>query len=190
MAQDRKKLTAVTAAAAAVGMVGLAYAAVPLYDLFCRATGYGGTTQVAEAAPGAVGERTMTVRFDASVERDMPWDFQPAQREVTVRIGESTLIHYVASNPTTQPITGQASFNVTPMKAGKYFDKVECFCFTKQRLEAGQTVDMPVSFFVDPAILDDPKLADVNTITLSYTFFRLEDEPVKLSGAAGAGNAN
>jgi cytochrome c oxidase assembly protein subunit 11 len=119
----------------------------------------------------------------------MPWDFRPAQREVTVRIGEPTLIHYVATNPLSQPVTGQASFNVTPDKAGKYFDKVECFCFTEQRLEAGQTVDMPVSFFVDPAILDDPKLDGVDTITLSYTFFRL-DEPVQLSGALRAGNAN
>ena len=189
MAQDRRKLTALTAAVAALGMLGLAYASVPLYRLFCQVTGFGGTTQVAESAPGAVGERTMKVRFDASVERDMPWDFKPAQREVTVRIGEPTLIHYVASNPTSKPIVGQASFNVTPDKAGKYFDKVECFCFTEQRLEAGQTVDMPVSFFIDPAILDDPKLDGVDTITLSYTFFRL-DEPVQLSGAAGAGNAN
>jgi cytochrome c oxidase assembly protein subunit 11 len=189
MAQDRRKLTAFTAVCAAVGMLGLAYASVPLYRLFCQVTGYGGTTQVAEAAPGAVGERTMTVRFDASVHRDMPWDFQPAQREVVVRVGEPTLIHYVATNPLSVPVSGQASFNVTPDKAGKYFDKVECFCFTEQRLEPGQTVDMPVSFFIDPAILQDRKLDGVDTITLSYTFFRL-DEPVQLSGAAGAGNAN
>lgn len=186
---DRKTFTALTAALVAVGMVGLAYAAVPLYSLFCRVTGYGGTTQVAEAAPGAVGERLMTVRFDASVERGMPWDFRPAQREVVVRIGEQTLAHYVASNPTARPITGQASFNVTPLKAGKYFDKIECFCFTKQTLAPGQTVDMPVSFFVDPALLKDRDMAEVDTITLSYTFFRL-DEPVQVSGAAGAGNTN
>ena len=190
MARDRKALTAISAAAAAVAMVGLAYASVPLYRLFCQVTGFGGTTQVADAAPGAVGERVMKVRFDASVERSMPWSFRPAQREVTVRIGEPTLIHYVASNPTARPVTGQASFNVTPDKAGKYFDKVQCFCFTEQRLEAGQTVDMPVSFFIDPELLDDPNLANVRTITLSYTFFRL-DEPVQLSGAeTGARVAN
>ena len=186
---DRKKTTALSAAAAVVGMLGLSYASVPLYRLFCQVTGYGGTTQVADAAPGAIGERRMTVRFDASLERNMPWEFRPAQRQVSVRVGESTLIHYVASNPTSVPVVGQASFNVTPDIAGKYFDKVQCFCFTEQRLEPGQTVDMPVSFFIDPAILDDRKLDGVHTITLSYTFFRL-DEPVKLSGAPGAGNAN
>jgi cytochrome c oxidase assembly protein subunit 11 len=190
MARDRKALTAISAAAAAAGMVGLSFAAVPLYRLFCQVTGYGGTTQVAEAAPGAVGERVMKVRFDASVERSMPWSFRPAQREVTVRLGEPALVHYVASNPTARPIVGQATFNVTPDKAGKYFSKVECFCFTEQRLEPGQSVEMPVSFFVDPALLDDPNMANVRTITLSYTFFRL-DEPVRLSGAAaGAGASN
>lgn len=187
--RDRKKLTAFAAVGVAVGMVGLAYASVPLYRLFCQVTGYAGTTGVADAAPGPVGERVIKVRFDASVERSMPWEFRPAQREMTVRVGEEALAHYVATNPTARPIVGQATFNVTPQKVGKYFDKVECFCFTEQRLEPGQTVDMPVSFFVDPAILDDPNTAEVKTITLSYTFFRL-DEPVKLSGAARAGNAN
>jgi cytochrome c oxidase assembly protein subunit 11 len=186
---DRNRATAITAACASIGMLALAYAAVPLYRIFCQVTGYGGTTQVAEVAPGVVGKRTVTVRFDASVHQGMPWDFRPAQREVVVRVGEPTLIHYVATNPTSVPIVGQAAFNVTPDKAGKYFDKVQCFCFTEQRLEPGQTANMPVSFFIDPAILKDHRLDDVDTFTLSYTFFRL-DEPVKVSGAVGAGNAN
>jgi cytochrome c oxidase assembly protein subunit 11 len=154
------------------GAAGLAYASVPLYRLFCQVTGYGGTTQVATAAPTEVGARKVTVRFNADTYRDLPWSFAAAQREVTVAVGESTLAFYTATNRSSAPITGTATYNVTPQKAGRYFDKLACFCFEEQTLAPGATVEMPVSFFVDPAISDDPNMDDVTTITLSYTFFR------------------
>ena len=154
-----------------VAMVGAAYASVPLYELFCRVTGFGGTTQVAEAPPETLGERVITVRFNSDVDPRLPWAFQPAQREMTLTVGESGLAHYRARNLSDQAFVGTATFNVTPLKAGPYFNKVQCFCFTEQRLAAGASVDMPVSFFVDPAIEEDPNLRDVRTITLSYTFF-------------------
>ena len=159
------------AALMAVMMIGAAYAAVPLYDLFCRVTGYGGTTQVAAAAPGAMAERMMTVRFDASLNRRLPWRFEAPQKAVELPIGESGLAFYTAKNLTDRRITGTATYNVSPDKAGYYFSKIDCFCFTEQVLEPGQSVDMPVSFFVDPEILTDPEMDDVKTITLSYTFF-------------------
>jgi len=158
------------------GMGGLAYASVPLYELFCRVTGYGGTTQVAEAPSGAVADRTVTVRFDASVNPALLWAFQPAQRALTVKAGENKLAFYSAENTSDETVVGTATFNVTPNKAGVYFNKVECFCFTEQVLKPGQRIDMPVSFFIDPEIVDDPNLADVTTITLSYTFFRANDQ--------------
>ena len=154
-----------------VGFMGaLSFAAVPLYDWFCRVTGYGGTTGVASAAPEEVLERTVKVRFDASLERGMAWQFRPLQREMTLRIGESGLAFYEAYNPTDRPIAGTASFNVTPYSAGGYFAKIECFCFTEQVLAPGERVEMPVSFFVDPAIVEDREGKFVHTITLSYTF--------------------
>jgi cytochrome c oxidase assembly protein subunit 11 len=162
-----------------VAMGALVYYAVPLYRLFCQVTGYGGTVQRAAAAPGASGTRTFTVRFNADVNRDLPWSFRPVSREITVRVGEEKLAHYRARNRAAKPVTGTATFNVTPQKAGMYFVKVACFCFTKQRLEAGRSVDMPVSFYVDPAILKDPNLRDVRTITLSYTFYRAPGEDGK-----------
>ncbi|MGI9509802.1 MAG: cytochrome c oxidase assembly protein [Geminicoccaceae bacterium] len=165
-------------------MVGLTAASVPLYRLFCQVTGYGGTTQVAEeAVPGAL-EQTIKVRFDASIGDDLPWGFQPAVREVEVRIGEENLAFYRAVNQADQPIVGSATFNVTPHKAGPYFSKIACFCFTEQVLEPGAAVDMPVSFFVDPAILEDADVRDLDTITLSYTFFMLEDETKALVDAS------
>ncbi len=145
---------------------------MPLYRLFCQVTGFGGTTRLAAAAPAAAGERVITVRFNADVNRGLPWSFRPAQREVRVRVGEEALVFYVARNDSDVPITGTSTFNVTPDKAGIYFNKVECFCFTEQRLMPGESVDMAVSFFIDPAIVDDPYQDDVKTITLSYTFFR------------------
>ncbi len=154
-----------------VGMVGMAYAAVPLYDLFCRVTGYGGTPQVAAGAPVAVGDRVINVRFNADVQSRLPWRFQPHQREMTVRVGEPALATYSAVNIGDQPMVGTATFNVTPLKAGVYFSKIDCFCFEEQFLAAGEAADMPVSFFVDPAIIDDPDMDDVTTITLSYMFF-------------------
>lgn len=156
-----------------VGMGGLSFAAVPLYEIFCRVTGYGGTTQRAEAAPvpdGAI-DRFVTIRFDANVGGTMPWHFKPEQREIRVRVGEQAIAFYEARNPTARPVKGSATFNVTPDKAGIYFAKVDCFCFTEQVLAAGESVRMPVAFFVEPTIMQDRGMNDVTTITLSYTFF-------------------
>jgi cytochrome c oxidase assembly protein subunit 11 len=159
-----------------VAMVALSFAAVPLYRIFCQVTGFGGTTQVAKDAPGATGDRHFKIRFNADVNPELDWAFQPQQREMTVQMGEAGLAFYRAENRAEQAVTGTATFNVTPLKAGQYFNKIECFCFTEQRLAAGEAVDMPVTFFVDPAIADDPNLAEVTTITLSYTFFRDPDD--------------
>jgi cytochrome c oxidase assembly protein subunit 11 len=176
-ALDRSnRKVASSAAMMAVLMIGAAYAAVPLYDLFCRVTGFGGTTQVAEAAPGAASERIVTIRFDATVNRKMPWDFSAPDASIDVKVGESGLAFYRAHNLTDQTITGTATYNVSPAKAGIYFSKIDCFCFTEQVLAAGQSVDMPVSFFVDPDILTDSEMDDVKTITLSYTFFQVQQE--------------
>ncbi len=169
--RDAATVLALLLVIAAMG--GLVAASVPLYQLFCRVTGYGGTTQVQAAAPGAV-TRTVTVRFDASTAKGLDWRFRPAQREVTLRLGEDALAFYTATNASDHPITGTATFNVTPAKAGQYFNKIECFCFTEQRLEPGQTVEMPVTFFVDPALAEDENTAEVTTITLSYTFFEAD----------------
>jgi cytochrome c oxidase assembly protein subunit 11 len=171
-----KTLTVAALVSIVVGMLGLTAAAVPLYRLFCQVTGYGGTTQRAETAPTEGLERTITVRFNADVDPDLPWSFQPAQRQIEVRIGEQSLAYYRARNRSDHPVVGQAVYNVTPFKAGPYFDKIACFCFEEQVLQPGEEVDMPVSFYVDPAILSDPNTRDVHTITLSYTFFLLEDE--------------
>ena len=175
----RNWLTAVVAAGVVVGMMGVAYAAVPLYRMFCQVTGFGGTTQVAEKAPVAVGERIITVRFNADTARGMPWKFQPQQRAVSLKVGQQALALYEAANPTDRRIVGTSTFNVTPLKAGPYFSKIECFCFTEQALAPGQSVDMPVSFFVDPEISNDRNLDDVKTITLSYTFFEVADGTAK-----------
>jgi len=158
------------------GMVGLSFAAVPLYRLFCQVTGYGGTTQVADAVPATVSERTITVRFNADVDPQLPWSFAPEQRAVTVKVGEPGLAFYRARNRSEQTTVGAATFNVTPLKAGQYFNKVQCFCFDEQALDPGQEAEMGVSFFVDPAILEDRNLDEVKTITLSYTFFRAPDD--------------
>ena len=164
--------TGLVLGAVVAGMVGLSFASVPLYRLFCQVTGFGGTTQVAAAPSDVQLERVIKVRFNADVDRGLPWAFQPVEREVRVQVGESRLAFYEATNRSSQDIVGTATFNVTPLKAGQYFNKVACFCFTEQRLAPGETMDMPVSFFIDPAIVDDPAMADVATITLSYTFFR------------------
>lgn len=155
----------------ACGMVGMAFAAVPLYRVFCQVTGYGGTTQVADAAPQQVLDRTMTIRFEGFIDDDLPWRFRPEQRSVTVKVGEPALIFFKAENLSELPTAGVATFNVTPLKIGQYFNKVQCFCFNEQVLQPGEKVDMGVSFFVDPAIAEDANAAEVNTITLSYTFF-------------------
>ena len=177
---------AVFAGSMALAMVGVAYAAVPLYDLFCRVTGFGGTTQVAEAAPGAVSDRVITVRFDASLNRKMPWRFDAPDAAVALPVGESGLAFYRAENPTDRAITGTATYNVSPPEAGYYFSKIDCFCFTEQVLQPGQSVDMPVSFFIDPEILTDREMDDVKTITLSYTFFEASSEAQNNTQAAPA----
>ena len=177
----RNALVGWASAGVVFAMIGLSFASVPLYRVFCQVTGFGGTTQRAERAPGQVADRLIAVRFNADVNQGMVWKFQPVQRSVQVRVGEETLIAYRATNPSSRAIVGVATFNVQPDKAGEYFDKIACFCFNEQRLEPGQTVDMPVSFFIDPKMLDDPNMADVNTITLSYTFFEKPDQPVTVS---------
>jgi cytochrome c oxidase assembly protein subunit 11 len=171
----RNRRTVVSLLMVIVGMGCLAYASVPLYRIFCQVTGFGGTTQRAETAPAEAAARVITVRFDATV-ADVPWEFEPAQRTLAVRVGETALATYRAHNRSRQPVTGTATFNVTPPKAGQYFDKIQCFCFSEQTLGAGQSVDMPVSFFIDPALLADHNLDDVHTITLSYTFFRAKNQ--------------
>lgn len=167
----RNRRTAFVAGVVVLAMLGLTAASVPLYRLFCQVTGYGGTTQRAEAAPGAAGGPVITVLFNADVAPDLPWRFQPAQRRLEVRAGEQHLAHYTAENRAGEPVVGTATFNVTPHKAGLYFHKLACFCFEQQTLEAGERVEMPVSFFVDPALLEDASTREVRQITLSYTFF-------------------
>ncbi len=169
------------------GMIGLAFASVPLYRLFCQVTGFGGTTQVAESLPSEVADRIIKVRFNSDISPALPWAFQPEQREVAVRVGEQGLVFYRARNLSSEPATGTATFNVTPLKAGQYFNKVQCFCFEEQRLMPGQEMQMGVSFFVDPAIMEDRSLDDLKTITLSYTFFRDLDELESQEGAQVSG---
>lgn len=170
---DPKSKTALQLACVILTMGTLAWASVPLYDLFCRVTGWGGATDIANAAPGAIAEE-VTVRFDASREKGMPWDFEPVELKQRIRIGEEGLAFYEAHNPTNRTIAGTASFNVSPYSAGAYFSKIQCFCFDMQVLEPGQTVQMPVSYFVEPEILDDPDARFVKTITLSYTFHEVD----------------
>ncbi|MES0385696.1 MAG: cytochrome c oxidase assembly protein [Hyphomicrobium sp.] len=174
--RDRKGLVALSLAGLVAGMVGLSFAAVPLYRIFCQTTGYGGVPQQAEAAPGTVLDRMITVRFDANVDRKLPWTFEPVQRVMDVKIGESNLAFFRATNNTDEPVTGSAGFNVAPGIAGRYFTKIECFCFTKQRLAAGESIEMPVTFFVDPKIVDDESAKNISEITLSYTFYRNDDQ--------------
>ena len=159
-----------------IGMVGLAYASVPLYEIFCRVTGFGGTTQVAELESEQVIDRTFTIRFDSNVNDALPWQFTPAVNETDVKVGENKLTFYRATNTGDETVVGTATFNVTPDKAGLYFNKVQCFCFTEQVLKPGETVDMPVSFFLDPALMEDAKMDGLTTITLSYTFFLSRDQ--------------
>lgn len=178
-AMTSKAKTASMAGLLAVAMVGVGFAAVPLYDLFCRVTGFGGTTQRADAA-AVVGDpvilnRTVSVRFDANVSPKLPWSFRPERTRDTVSIGARDMAIYIAQNNSAAPITGTASFNVTPVAAGKYFTKIQCFCFTEQRLEPGQQMRMPVLFYVDPKIMDDPDARNIEEITLSYTFYPVDE---------------
>lgn len=175
--KSRNLRTAVALFAVVGGMVGLSYAAVPLYQLFCQVTGFAGTTQVGDAKdmPKAVSNERVTVTFDANVARNLNWRFRPEQSKMVLRAGEPALAFFSATNDESKPVTGTASFNVTPYKAGIYFTKVECFCFTEQTLQPGQQVDMPVQFYVDPEIFTDPDTKEVHDIVLSYTFHRAAD---------------
>jgi cytochrome c oxidase assembly protein subunit 11 len=179
-AKNRK--VAFVSAAVVAGMIGLAYASVPLYRMFCQVTGFGGTTQRAEAAPEKTIDRRMTILFDANTAGSLPWTFEPVQRSLEVKVGEENFAYYRATNKSNHAVTGSAVFNVTPDTAGAYFNKIQCFCFTEQTLKAGESVEMPVSFFVDPAIAEDHGLDKVTTITLSYTFYPA-GEPDTLSSA-------
>ncbi|GFO82907.1 MAG: cytochrome c oxidase assembly protein CtaG [Methyloceanibacter sp.] len=182
--RDKKGLVALTLAGLVAGMVGLSFAAVPLYRMFCQATGYGGVPQVADVAPDTVLDRTIKVRFDTNVDRDLPWQFSAEQRAVDVRIGESALVFFKAHNNTDEAVSGTAGFNVSPEIAGRYFTKIECFCFKQQTLAAGQSVEMPVTFFVDPKFADDESTKNIEEITLSYTFYR-SDDPSDVATAPG-----
>ena len=170
-----------------LGMLGMSYAAVPLYDLFCRVTGYGGTTQVADETSGEVLNKTITVRFDANVSNNLDWSFKPNQRSLTLKIGEKKQVFYTARNTGGDLSHGTASFNVTPQAAGAYFNKIECFCFTEQALKPDESIEMPVVFFVDPEIVNDPLLKDAPTITLSYTFFPDEDAEERVTQRVSPG---
>jgi cytochrome c oxidase assembly protein subunit 11 len=167
----KNKRTAALAAGLAMSMVGLAYASVPLYDLFCRVTGFGGTPMVAAAVPAGTQEQTIVVRFDSNIDRALPWTFHAEQQLHTLKIGEAGLANFIAKNKSEAVTAGTAVFNVTPKTAGAYFNKIQCFCFTRQELKPGEQVTMPVQYFIDPAMLDDPDTRDIREITLSYTFY-------------------
>lgn len=189
--RERNTTLALYAASVVVAAVGASYAAVPLYKLFCQATGYGGTTQQAteekfKAMRPVEGARPITVQFNADTGDTMEWSFTPAQRVIRVVPGETALAFYTARNPTNKPITGVSTYNVTPMRAGVHFNKIQCFCFEEQRLRANEEVDMPVLFYIDPEFLDDPSMANINTITLSYTFFKTGEEAEAGAGAGAA----
>ncbi|MBV6635616.1 MAG: cytochrome c oxidase assembly protein [Mameliella sp.] len=187
MATDGKSKTVLQLVGVVVLMGGLAWASVPFYNWFCRVTGFGGTTNVATATTGEILDQTIKVRFDASKDRGMPWEFKPVQTEMTLRIGEEGLAFYEAYNPTDRPIAGQATYNVAPYEAGAFFSKIECFCFTEQVLMPGERVQMPVSFFVDPEIVTDRDAKHTNHITLSYTFYEI-DLPEETQAALDAKN--
>ena len=180
MNREKIKSFGVFLATIIVAMVGLSYASVPLYRLFCQTTGFGGTTQIAQALPEENqvnnASRTFTIHFNADVSDTIPWKFQPAQKEIRVKPGETVLAFYKAYNPTDESIVAISTYNVTPQKAGVYFNKIQCFCFEEQRLGPKEEVDMPVFFYVDPEFLDDPLMDGIKTLTLSYTFFKTEHE--------------
>jgi cytochrome c oxidase assembly protein subunit 11 len=174
MAMEPKTKTVVQTVGVVAFMGAMAWASVPLYDWFCRVTGYGGTTNVSAAGGDEILDRTIKIRFDASKERGMPWEFRPLQREMEIRIGETGLAFYEAYNPTDRPVAGSASYNVAPCDAGSFFSKIDCFCFEQQVLQPGERVEMPVTFYVDPAIVDDRDAKFTQKITLSYTFHEID----------------
>jgi cytochrome c oxidase assembly protein subunit 11 len=181
----RNLRVALIAGSVAAGMVGMSYAAVPLYRLFCQVTGFGGTTQRADAAPEKATDSPVSVRFDANTSGNLAWSFHAVQTQMTVKVGEQNMAYYKATNISGKPLTGTAVFNVTPVQAGVYFNKIQCFCFTEQTLQPGESIEMPVSFFVDPDMLEDPDAAGIKEITLSYTFYPV-DKPKAVSEAPSA----
>jgi cytochrome c oxidase assembly protein subunit 11 len=186
---SRDALVAAICGLVAVGMVGAAYAAVPFYNWFCRTTGYNGTTQVAKSAPSAKPlARTVAVRFDSNVAGGLPWKFEPEKTEITVHIGEVTTVYYTVTNESARTTTGQAAYNVAPLTVGAYFQKINCFCFTEQRMGPGERREMPVVFYIDPALAKDSEHDQLNTITLSYTFYPVKPPAAPAQGAReGAG---
>ncbi len=172
---DKNKKIAATILMLALGMFAFAFAAFPIYSIFCKVTGYGGTPKIRTAESGTIGNKIITVRFNADIAKDIPWKFYPAQKQIEVRTGENKLAFFVAENTSETPVTGVSSFNVTPDIAGQYFNKIQCFCFEKQTLKPGEKIQMPVSFYIDPKIETNLDLKSVNTITLSYTFFKATD---------------
>lgn len=186
---SRETRTVFGLVAVVLTMGALAWAAVPFYNWFCRVTGFAGTTQVSTQAPDEVLEEVVRVRFDSNVDEDLDWTFRPMQTKMDVRIGEDAMAFYEAVNNTDETITGTASYNVAPDVAGYYFSKIQCFCFTEQTLEPGERVEMPVNFYVDPEMVDDPDASWVRDITLSYTFHRTEPKQAALD-AEPASNVN
>jgi len=184
MTGSRNRIIALACVGLVLGMVGMAYAAVPLYRIFCQVTGYGGTTQVGSAPSGKALDAVTTVRFDGNVMNGLNWRFAPAHEPMEIRIGETEIAYYTATNLGADPSTGTAVFNVTPAWVGQYFVKIECFCFSEQTLAPGETVDMPVQFYVDPEIVNDEAFAGLSTITLSYSFFP-DETPVPSSVSSG-----
>ena len=176
MQQNKQnKKVAIIVVSIIFSMVGLTYAAFPLYDLFCRVTGYGGTPKQVDESSENVGSRNFTVRFNSDIAKDLNWEFNPVQKQVNVKTGENKLIFFEAYNPTDKPITGVATYNITPERAAYHFSKVQCFCFEKQTLQPGERVQMPVSFYIDPEIEEDKDVGNLDTVTLSYTFFKSKD---------------
>jgi cytochrome c oxidase assembly protein subunit 11 len=189
--QKRNRRTAIAAGLVILAMAGVTAASVPLYDLFCRITGYGGTPRTDGVAGATTAQdRQVTVYFNADTAAGLPWLFRPQQRSVTVRVGEERLAFYEAVNRADYPVVGRAAFNVTPFKVGSYFSKVHCFCFEEQTLQPGQRVDMPVSFYVDPAMLEDVDAAGITQITLSYTFFIDPEATAKLRERMAGGSTS
>ena len=182
--KTRHNLLALSLVGLVAGMVGLSFASVPLYRMFCQVTGYGGLPQRADKAPGEVLDRTIRIRFDGNVDHGLPWTFAPVQQTIDVKIGETALAFFKATNETSAPVSGTAIFNVAPELAGRYFTKIECFCFKQQTLAAGQSVEMPVTFFVDPKIVEDEDTKNMSEMTLSYTFYRSDKDAAKAASTS------
>jgi cytochrome c oxidase assembly protein subunit 11 len=184
---DRNLIVAAACGGLVGVMIALAYAAVPLYDWFCRTTGFGGTTQISREAPKEVLARRITVRFDANVAGGLPWRLEPEVNSINLRLGEVATVHYIATNLSARETVGIAAYNVAPLTIGSYFNKINCFCFSEQRMKSGERQEMTVVFYVDPALAKDSEYNDLNTITLSYTFYPVREAPRGVAEGGGAG---